>query len=427
MPGLAATRVHWIAIIFVAIALRLAGGVWWQARLGPDKQFYFGDSDSYWVLGRTIARGEDYQYLSADQKVLRTPGYPLLLAGLYCLWGENPPVMAARALSALLGGAAVGALGWWTTRLFDSRTGIVAGWLATLSPGAISMGVFLLSEAPFCPLMLLQLALWGLAWRADTPTRLTALAIASGAAGGLACLMRPSWLLFAPLVAVLGILFTRQRARQLAIGALVVASVALVMLPWWIRNAQVTGRFVPTALVVGASLYDGLNPHADGSSNMQFVQDFAAAERSAIQGDEADTFEYRLDRRMRHAALDWAGQHPWRVAALAGVKFWRMWNVWPNEPGLRSWPIRLAILFTYLPLLLLSLLGAWRYAAAGWPYMLCWLPAVYLTLLHVVFVGSIRYREPAMLALLPLAAGVLMGTAPRGNVVVDVPVETRTA
>ena len=43
-------------------------------------------------------------------------------------------------------------------------------------------------------------------------------------------------------------------------------------------------------------------------------------------------------------------------------------------------------------------------AGAGRMY-LCWLPAVYLTLLHVVFVSSLRYREPAMLALLALAAG----------------------
>jgi hypothetical protein len=43
--------------------------------------------------------------------------------------------------------------------------------------------------------------------------------------------------------------------------------------------------------------------------------------------------------------------------------------------------------------------------------VLAWLPAVYLSLVHVVFVGSIRYREPAMLAMTVLAAGVLAGCA----------------
>jgi hypothetical protein len=39
---------------------------------------------------------------------------------------------------------------------------------------------------------------------------------------------------------------------------------------------------------------------------------------------------------------------------------------------------------------------------------LCGLPAIYFTLLHMVFVSSIRYREPAMLGLIVLAAGVLV-------------------
>ena len=63
------------------------------------------------------------------------------------------------------------------------------------------------------------------------------------------------------------------------------------------------------------------------------------------------------------------------------------------------------MLCTYAPLLALGLVGVWRYTPRGWPYVLAWLPAVYFTLLHMVFVGSIRYREPAMLALIVLAAG----------------------
>ena len=48
----------------------------------------------------------------------------------------------------------------------------------------------------------------------------------------------------------------------------------------------------------------------------------------------------------------------------------------------------------------------WRYARRDWPYLLCILPAVYFTLLHIVFVSSIRYRQPAMLPLIVLAAAV---------------------
>jgi len=37
----------------------------------------------------------------------------------------------------------------------------------------------------------------------------------------------------------------------------------------------------------------------------------------------------------------------------------------------------------------------------------------FLFLLHIVFVGSIRYREPAVLAFMPLAAGVLARASPQ--------------
>jgi hypothetical protein len=183
----------------------------------------------------------------------------------------------------------------------------------------------------------------------------------------------------------------------------------VAMLPWWIRNACVTGRFVSTTLQVGASLYDGLNPNATGASQMDFVRHYEQQQSEAMSrlpASSQQSLEQRLDRQMRHDALAWARANPGRALQLAGVKFLRLWNPWPNEPGLANrWYVRWGVFFTYTPLLILAIIGAWRTVPRGWPYIVCCLPAVYLTMLHVVFVSSIRYREPAMLALLALAAG----------------------
>jgi 4-amino-4-deoxy-L-arabinose transferase-like glycosyltransferase len=422
-------------ILVVALALRLGAGWVWQARL--DGQFGFGDSASYWALARAVARGEPYQYGQA--RVFRTPGYPVLLAPVLLVAGGEPSVMWARAESALLGTLSVAAVWWLGRMLFDARAGLIAASIAAVYPGAIAMGVLVLSEAAFCPLMVLHLILWTAAWNAASAGRTAMLSGAAGLVAGAATLVRPSWLLFVPFAMIVGLVGGRHRRRHLGVGAAMLAALVAAMIPWWVRNARVTGRFVPTTLQVGASLYDGLNREATGASNMtpvdQAAAQFTEADRapsarpSEVQSPETrspqsqgtdtrsmgtrgaqsqSTFEYRLDRHLRAEALAWARSHPGRVARLAIVKLGRLWNFWPNEAAFSAWAIRLAMLATYVPVMVLAVIGAARAIHRGWPYVLCWLPAVYFTLLHVVFVSSIRYRQPAMLALMVLAAGAIV-------------------
>ncbi|MCO6459536.1 MAG: glycosyltransferase family 39 protein, partial [Pirellulaceae bacterium] len=402
----------WLLLLGGALLLRLAAAAWWEARLPAGERFGFGDSQSYWMLAQTIVRGEPYQYGGPDLRVFRTPGYPLLLAGLLVLVGDDPPAFWARAMGALLGVAAVAGTGCLAWQLFDSRAAWIAAGLTAIYPGAIAMSVLLLSEAPFAPCLMAQLNCWTWAARTErAPARVLA-ALLAGASAGAATLMWPSWLLFSPLALVLAIAFGRQRARHAWLGLWLLLGLCAVMAPWWVRNYRVVGTFVPTTLQMGASLYDGLSPTADGSSDMRFVDDFyrrQKAEEARLGGPLPGTFEQRLDRRLRDEALRWAQTHPERVAKLAGVKFLRMWNVWPNATDLRSPWLRLAIMAGYVPLLAAALIGFRRFAHRGWPYVLCVLPAAYLTLLHVVFVSSIRYRQPAMLPLAVLAAGWLAG------------------
>src|SRR3954467_8963045 len=198
-PMRQATDFAWklTAILAVALVLRLAAGWWWQQRLPAGVKFGFGDSESYWELGRTIARGEPYEYGPDHLKIFRTPGYPACLAPLFWLRDE-PPVMWARAESALLSTAAVAGVSWLALLLFDRRTALLAAAIAAVYPEAIALGAFVLSEAPFAPLMMLNLVCWIMAWKASNLERSVGWSLGSGVAAGLATLMRPSWLLFVP-------------------------------------------------------------------------------------------------------------------------------------------------------------------------------------------------------------------------------------
>jgi 4-amino-4-deoxy-L-arabinose transferase-like glycosyltransferase len=349
-----------------------------------------------------------------------------MLAGLFAVAGERPHVLWARALGAVLGTAAVGGVYWLARLLFDRKTGLLAAAMAAVYPGAVATSVFVLSEALFCPLMLLQFVLWVVAWRTKRPGAGLLLAGLAGVAAGAATLTRPSWLLFTPLAVGLALVFYGSRWRQTRIAVVMLAALTAAMVPWWVRNFVLVGRFVPTTLQVGASLYDGLNPRATGASNMWW-NNTAAGPVRRTQGPELHREcgmphepsayktperqrpgayrEYWRDRQLRKAAVRWARQHPVRVFQLAGAKFLRLWNVWPNEASFSSWPLRLAVFVGYGPVMLLAGCGAWLFMRRGWPYAVCLLPAAYFTALHVVFVGSIRYRQPAMLTLIVLAAG----------------------
>ena len=397
-------------LLTLALVLRLAAAFWWQERLPGEERFGFADSHSYWLLAQTIVRDQPYEFGGPEFKIFRTPGYPLLLAGLFAVVGDDPSVLWARGLSAVLGVATIVGVACLGRQLFDKRAAWLAALLAMCYPGAVAMSVMVLSEAPFVPCLVAQLNGWIFAWKSGRRDVQAVGALLAGVAAGGATLMRPSWLLFTPLVLALALLLGPDRRRHAWLGAWLMLGLVLAMAPWWVRNYRIAGRFVPTTLQVGASLYDGWNPEADGGSDMAYAasfyrrqKDWDARHPRALSG----TFEDRLDSRMRDAALTWAARHPRRVAELAVVKFLRMWNVWPNAAELQSVRLRLVIMLGYVPLMVCGLIGLWRFADRGWPIVLCWLPAVYLTALHMVFVSSIRYRQPPMLPICALAAGVL--------------------
>jgi 4-amino-4-deoxy-L-arabinose transferase-like glycosyltransferase len=405
------------SILGLAFAIRCGAAWFWQEqveRAGVD--FRFGDSQSYWVIASNIANHGVYQYGSEHAKIFRAPLYPILLAP-WAWIGSGAPngsvTWGVRCMGCLLGVGAVACVMWMTLWIANANTALFAGLLASVYPGAIGMSIFILSEAISTPLFLLScgMMLGGLRCRNHRPTFF----LAAGVAFGLSCLARPSWSLWPAVAIPYCYLATKPstcvsgRVAILSLAAFCLGAVA-VMAPWWVRNYQVTGKWVPTTLQVGASLYDGWHPGASGSSdeNMDFVIPFLIAqnledETLAKQGQPLEsTREWRVDRRMRQAALAWAWENPSDVIRLSLVKFTKMWSPLPVAREVPWW-IRGAEGFAYVALVLGAWVGAWQWRRERGAW-LAWMPCLYLGLLHTVFIGSVRYRQPAVMLLCPLAA-----------------------
>lgn len=429
-------RILWL-ILVVALGLRVATAVVVDRYVqAAGRQFLIeGDANGYWELGNRLATGQAYCIHQPPRYVLRTPGFPLLLAA--SIRGFGPSILAASVLLAVVGTACV----WLTWRLarwcLSAEEALAAAAIAAVSPLQVGNSVLILSETWFafwlliCLLALCRLipgtrrasaieqpvtAVTDLAPAADGgpasgPDRPAAAvtsagmgtdvfwATLSGLLTGVTVLVRPGWILWTGVSALLVFAFgCGSRRRRLGLGVLIGIGCLLALTPWAWRNFQVTGHWIFTSLWSGPSLYDGLHPGATGASDMSFVD----------QETVYATFsEYAANAHYKQRAWDFVRQNPGRTLQLAVIKAGRYLSLTPNATGFSGGPVSLICLVFYAVLCVLLIMGV--NALRDRPALLALLLAPFLQflLVHMVFVGSVRYRLPVEFSLLILAAAGL--------------------
>jgi hypothetical protein len=224
----------------------------------------------------------------------------------------------------------------------------------------------------------------------------------------MAVYVRPSWLLVAPCFAVI---FTVWCARKrstlvgLSLATVVVLAAYGALLPWAVRNHQVSGHWIFTTLWVGPSLYDGFNANANGDSNLEFFDNERLMERMS---------EYDVDRHYRDKAWEYARDNPGRAAWLTVEKIKRYWMPWPNAKQFEGFFLKIAIAAYFIPVLLAAAVG-WLFGPRNfWGWVLTLGPILYFAGVHAVFLGSLRYRLPAEY---PLCIAAAIGLQQVGKMV----------
>ncbi len=397
----------WPCILAGALALRIVAAVavqHWVEKTPGRLCLIEGDAAGYWKLALHIEHGEDYAVYDPPRFVERMPGFPLVLAGAIKLCGSD--LLRIRLLLAVLGTLACGLVYWLGRELVDPTAGLIACFLAAVSPIFIVFSVLLLSETVFAVTLLASLV--ALTKLAQAPSmaltgrarhRSIGMALSAGLLAGLATLVRPTWLLVAPAFSLVYVFTAPQPRQRFLLAVVLIAGLALALAPWTIRNYRVTGHFIPTTLWVGPSLYDGLSPQATGESDMWFVE----TEGWYAQRGNPE-FEYEADRHYRRAAIEFVHAHPRRVIELALEKLKRFINPFPNAGQFNHWVISVGVGLFEMPLLILAAVGLWQSRRERWTWLLAAGPVVYFGLVHMIFIGSVRYRLPAEYALLVLTA-----------------------
>lgn len=404
-------RTWLIAILLVALGGRLVAAWAVQQKVGNQLCLIAGDAEGYWQLARQIAAGRDFEFADPPRRVHRMPGFPAVLALSMKLFGESP--FAARCVLAFVGTAACAAVYLLGRQLFDERVGLIACGLTAISPVMTGFSVLLLSETLFA--LTLTLSLWCAAkWLADGRVPLAAgrfqflWSSLTGIGIAVATLVRPSWLLAGPLLATLVVVLSfrkKEFARRLE-AAVMVAALFATLLPWAWRNHAVCGHWVFTTLWSGPSLYDGLNPVANGDSNMEFFDD---------DNLMAKMTEWDVDQHYKQAAWQFARQNPARTIELTFLKLWRYWKPWPSAAQFGGFGPALLVAAFFVPVSAFALRGWWFSRQRLWVCLLTLGPIVYFAAIHAVFVGSLRYRLPAEYPLCVLAAAGLNEWFGRSN------------
>ena len=333
-----------VAVLVITAILRIGAVVRIDDPQQVPRSHAEGDAPTYYVLAENLIDGIGYRY-SADTlpTARRTPGYPLLLAAIFKVFGRDfNAVRGVQCVLDVLTAFLVFALA--TILLRNTGAALLAALAYALYPPAILSTTYIMTETAYTFLLVLFTLCCVVALRNSSYS----LFAASGILIGLATLTRPGVFLL-PLVLLVVCIIAKPSSWRGMI--LLLIAFTITMLPWGLRNSRDMGKFIPTSTLMGANLYKGNHLPSQGS----FFTSTDSLLTPQIRAEVATVTEARRDSILRTEAVRMILANKKDVAWLMLKKIPRLWfNLgYGRAPSRRS----LALAGLHLVLIVLAVYG----------------------------------------------------------------------
>ena len=398
------------ALLAVAFAIRVLYIVGWH-----DPTSFPVDGWYYHLAANGLADGNGFSN-PLQQALLDMPGVDAGSIHLYP-GADHPPgfgallsvtsflglrgALAHQVWCAVMGTVTVLLIGLIGRRLAGNRAGLVAAGIAAVYPALWSTDAYLAVETPgtmFCALAVV------LTYRLlDRPTPWRAVAL--GAVIGLAALTRSELIMLVALLAVPAVLIRGGSIRRRLVSAgLAVAATLAVVLPWVAWTSSQTEYLVPISTSSGALLAGSNCPSVLSGPDIG-GWNYVCAVRGSKPGEDPTI----VDRRARQAGLDDLRDNLDRLPVVTLARLGRTYGIFhpmashQGDVG-REPLVAAAMLVSYWVLAAGAVVGAVvlrRRRVPLWPL----LSLVALSfLITVSSYGNVRFRAPAEIAIVVLAA-----------------------
>lgn len=319
------------------------------------------------------------------------------------LFGVSGGVVPQRMTMVVLGALTVAVIGLVAAAVAGRRVGIVAAVIAALYPNLwIPNGIVMSETLAILVTALLVLGTYRLLRHADLVS-----AALVGLGVGAATMTRSELAAFVALLLVPGALLARRvpMRRRLGLCALGIVVAGLVSAPWIIRNL-VTFRD-PTYLSTG----DGgvlLGANCDPTYHGPGLGYWSLTCSIGVQPSKDASV---LSARQSHAALTYLRHHTGRLPVVVAARVGRLWDVFrpfqtarfdqgEGRPLEASWAGIWAF-YLLAPLAIAGIFVLGRAGATRWPLLM---PVVLVTILAAATYGIVRFRAPAEVSIVVLAA-----------------------
>jgi 4-amino-4-deoxy-L-arabinose transferase-like glycosyltransferase len=363
---------------------------------GLDDQFYFS------AMPKLLADGHGFVApfkLYFDHVTVATAEHPPLYSVVLTL----PALVgldsadAFRLAGAVFGAGTIALVALIARRLAGDRAGLIAAGVAALYPTLVAADGALMSETLYG--LLTAASLLAAYWLYDRPSLGRGAAL--GALVALTALTRGEALILLPLLLV-PLLWRREvgSGELWRVAGVALVAFLLVLTPWTARNWIVFNRPVAIATNSGTAVA-GANCAVTYASGDHLGGWYPPCIKEHPGENEAEHHADALKDGVRYAR-----HHVGRLPIVLAARFGRVWSVYkpfsiPEGRSVRVQKLGVIAFFVLVPFAVAGLLALRRRREVTWILLA---PFIIVAVTALTTYGNLRFREPAEVALVVLAA-----------------------